>query len=61
MKAQDVTPGDVVQIVVHGALFPRVVAWLGSQGIEVSAMPGDDDDLPTFVAVPGRALWEASR
>ena len=47
---------DVVQVVVHGAMFPRLAEWLYAEDYTLMEMTGgniDPDDLRTFVIGPG--------
>ena len=53
-KAQDVERDDVmIQMVVHPSLAPHLVQWLGDRfEVDLTQIPTDADDLPTFVASP---------
>lgn len=53
---------DPVQLIVHGALFPRLRDWLEAQGFQLADWPAldDPDDLKTYMVVPSARLWDAS-
>lgn len=55
MKAEEVGPTDVVQVVVHGAFLPQLREWLTRQGmlLQPQPWPDPDDGLPTFFIQPG--------
>lgn len=52
--------GEMRQIVVHPAVWPRLEAWLKQSGINLCPLPLDDDDLPTYVMQPSAALMNAA-
>lgn len=55
-------PSDVVQYVVTPALRPHLDAYLTALGFEVQPYPfQSEDDLPTFVVVPGESRMRAAR
>lgn len=56
----DVTPDDVVQLVVHGALFPALAEWLTGRGLTVSPFPRPVTEVDTYMVGVGRELWESS-
>lgn len=48
--------GEIRQLLVHPAVWTRLEAWLGAQGIELANISSAlEDDLPTYVMTP-RAL-----
>jgi hypothetical protein len=62
LQPDAVTGGHVVQVVMHGAMFPAFRDWLDSHGLVIAPFPSVQDDLPTFmVAVSpermGREPW----
>lgn len=51
-------PDEVVEFVVHGALAPRVIDWLNSQGIDVIDFPGEEGGLRCLMTAPGDDLMQ---
>lgn len=43
---------EVVQLVIHPALLPRVVDLLNRSGGDMVCIPTEPDDLPTFIWSP---------
>lgn len=44
---------DVYQVLVHGAVWDDLKAWLSSRGIALSGpVRFSEDDLPTYVMTP---------
>lgn len=60
MSRPEVDSRDVVQLVVHGAMYPRLADWLEEQGFELQYHETFQDDEPdalkTIMVVPGPAL-----
>ena len=52
MTEQPPADNEVRQLLVHGAVWPHLVAWLDTRGIEVGLMPPIEGDLPTYVMTP---------
>ena len=58
-QSGEVSPSDVVQVVVHGALFPHLRSWLEGHGFGVTGWPVRDA-LQTFIVTPSQEAWEAA-
>ena len=52
-----VKPDEVVDFVVHGALAPRLIDWLVSQGMDVHDFPSDG--LRALMVVPSIELMRS--
>lgn len=64
MKAEDVQPTDVVDVVVHGAFFPQLVAWVEARGCVMQPSPlgvADPNTPATFFIQPSPERMAAVR
>jgi hypothetical protein len=61
LAVDEVTSYDVVQVGMHGALFPAFRAWIEARGLYLVPWPTEDDELPTFGIAIGDELWKRVR
>lgn len=47
-----ITPTDVVDVILHGATWPAFLDWVRTRQLRVDPWPVTDDQLPTFMVTP---------
>lgn len=62
MSRPEVAPDEVVEIVIHGAMYPHLAAWVESRGFVLAEPePAGPEAMRTLYIFPGEDLMKAAR